>query len=81
MSLATLLAWTIDGMVPSESLGGLTNTTGLYGLARHISRSLRAGTIGAMVRFMSTSSKQLASVMWAVAQKRDQLLTTLWTFV
>jgi hypothetical protein len=46
MSLATLLAWTIDGMIPSESFGGLTNTTGTYGLVRHRFRSPRAITWG-----------------------------------
>jgi hypothetical protein len=46
MSLATLLAWTVDVMVPSESFGGLTNTMGMYGLIRQVLRSLRALTWG-----------------------------------
>jgi hypothetical protein len=57
MTPATFLAWTIDGMVPSETFGGLTNTMGTYGLIRHSFRSSRAFTWGAIIRFMATCSK------------------------
>jgi hypothetical protein len=67
MSLATLLAWTVHRMVPSESFGGLTNTTGMYGLVGQVMRSLRARTTRGMVRFMFTSSKQLPSVTWGAS--------------
>jgi len=53
-SPATLLTVrTINGMVPSDSLGGLTNTTWLYGLVGQGLRSLRACTTGCTIRLMS----------------------------
>jgi hypothetical protein len=46
MSHACLLTWTVDGKFPTGSFGGLTNTTGIYVLARQVLMSLRALTWG-----------------------------------